>query len=136
MSAKRRILSTTTPPGVIRIVRAIASMKVSSERYKTESRIALGYVNRMQILRGCVCVAKEKRKKNSGEASALLSNGSRIVSIGESIRAQVTRTRANSVPGLSDGRGLVWKPELRLGDRVRDVINEKLYAPSLEVPLN
>lgn len=45
-------------------------------------------------------------------------------------------TGLTAFPGLSDGRGLVWKPELRLGDYVQDVINEKLYVRSLEVPLN
>jgi len=34
-------------------------MKASSERYKSESRIAVGYVNRMQIL-AVVYIAKKK----------------------------------------------------------------------------
>lgn len=79
MSAKRRILPTTTPAGVIRIVRAIASMKVSSERYKSESRIAVGYVNRMQILSQSVYFS---RRKAPEEASALLSNESQLIPSG------------------------------------------------------
>jgi len=51
-------------------------MKVSSERYKSGSRIAVGYVNRMQIL--AVYLFFEE-KKTPEEASALLSNESQII---------------------------------------------------------
>lgn len=127
MSAKRRILPTTTPSGVIRIVRAIASMKVSSERYKSESRIAVGYVNRMQILpvvyleKGC---KKHLRYYQMDRGAVPGENACEL------------REPGLTFPGLSDGRGLVWKLELRLRDCVQDVINEKLYVRSLQVPLN
>lgn len=86
--------------GVIRIVRAIASMKASSERYKSESRIAVGYVNRMQIPSRIFC------EKTERSTPALLSK--LIADYDE--RAQVAQTSVNSILGLLDG-GLARKPD-------------------------